>query len=329
MSLPRLELALEAGLSLPEGRVAVFAPRAGVDLSALRDVQVVTGFLPDAAFFRAAGLDVVTEAEGRYAAAMVCLPRSKARARALVAEAAMRTDGPVIVDGLKSDGIEAVLKDVRRRVDVNGPINKAHGKLFWFTGGDFRDWSAPGDAEVEGGWITAPGVFSEDGVDPASALLAESLPDTLSGHFADLGAGWGYLSARLLERPGVASVALVEAEHAALACARRNVADPRATFHWADATAWRPEVRLDGVITNPPFHTARQADPALGRAFIDAAARILRPGGRLWLVANRHLPYEAALIARFDNVAEIAGTARFKVLSGTIPSRHGSRDKVV
>ena len=125
----------------------------------------------------------------------------------------------------------------------------------------------------------------------------------------------------MLERESITRLDLVEADHAALACARRNVLDPRAAFHWADATTWQPDTCADSVIMNPPFHTGRSADPDLGRAFIVAAARALKPKGTLWLVANRHLPYEATLAQRFKHVEEIAGDTRFKILQARHPSR--------
>ena len=78
---------------------------------------------------------------------------------------------------------------------------------------------------------------------------------------------------------------------------------------------------LDAVVMNPPFHVGRKADPALGRAFIAAARRVLKPSGALWLVANRHLPYETALEAHFRNSDEIAGDGRFKILHATRPHR--------
>ena len=104
---------------------------------------------------------------------------------------------------------------------------------------------------------------------------------------------------------------LVEAEADALACARLNVTDPRARFHWADATAWQPDSLLDAVVMNPPFHVGRDADPALGAAFIRAARRMLAPNGSLWLVANRHLPYDAALTEHFLSQKMSPTTAAF------------------
>ncbi|VAV99630.1 16S rRNA (guanine(1207)-N(2))-methyltransferase [hydrothermal vent metagenome] len=315
----------EGGLVLPEaGDIAVFAPRAGADLTALplARCHIISDFKPDHDHFAGLGFQCFTKPQGRYSAALILLPRAKALARALVAQAAAVTDGVVIVDGAKTDGVESLLRDCRKRVAVLGPVSKAHGKVFWLNAGaGFDDWAAGEAHEIEGGFITAPGVFSADGIDPASQLLADHLPRKLGARVADLGGGWGYLSARALERQDIVALDLVEAGHGALDCARRNIADTRVKLHWADACVWRPEVLLDTVICNPPFHTARAADPDLGRGFIRAAAAMLKPAGQLWLVANRHLAYETTLAECFTEVTEIAGDNRFKLLRGFRPSR--------
>ena len=326
---PRLALALApGGLDLPDGRIAVFGPRAGQSLDPLPQerVEVIATFAPDHTYFQRLGYTCALEAKGDYAAAVVILPRAKTLARHWIARAAGVTRGPVIVDGQKDDGVESILKDCRRHAEVHGPVNKAHGKLFWFSGADLSDWITP-PTEGPEGFVTAPGTFSADGIDPASALLAETLPQTLGGHVIDLGAGWGYLSARLLEHPGLTQLDLVEAEHAALDCARRNISDPRALFHWADATDWAPDTRADTVVMNPPFHTARKAEPELGRAFIRTAAKALKPKGTLWMVANRHLPYETLLTELFAEVEETGGTGKFKVLRATAPRTKTAQQK--
>lgn len=322
----RLSLAVTTGtVHLPEeGRIAVFAPRTGTELAPLDAdrVHVVTSFKPDFDHFRAQGYDCAVAPDGRYAAAIVHVPRAKPLARALIARAAGVSDGPVIVDGEKTDGVESILKECRRRAAAQTPLSKGHGKIFALApGADFSDWIHEEGTEIEGGFFTTPGVFSADGIDPGSRWLAECLPAALGAHVIDLGAGWGYLGARVAERGDVLRLDLVEADHAALACARRNVPDPRAAFHWADATTWQPEARADTVVMNPPFHTGRTADPDLGRAFIATAARALKPSGSLWMVANRHLLYEAALTQRFKHVDEIAGDTRFKILRARHPVR--------
>ena len=322
----RLHLALESGLALPlQGRIAVFHPVAGTDLSMLpKDrVTVIQPVFPDHAAFSQAGYASETAPpESRFAAALVCLPRAKDRARQLIAEAVGITDGPVIVDGAKTDGVDSILREVRKRVEVGEAISKAHGKLFWFeaSGDVFADWLPKGDWTV-GRFRTAPGVFSADGIDPASEALAHALPAHLGAHVADLGGGWGYLSDHLLQDDKLKTLDLVEADRIALDCARANLDDPRMRFHWADARTWTPEAKLDAVVMNPPFHTARAADPELGRDFIRAAARILHTGGRLWMVANRHLPYESVLRERFGSVEDVGGDSRFKIVCAQRPLR--------
>ena len=286
-------------------------------------VQIITGFRPEYDQWLDRGYTCAVAAEDHYAGALLALPRAKSEARALIAEAARRTRGPLVIDGQKTDGVDSMLRDVRKRAAVEGPLSKAHGKLFWINEPDgdmFEDWR-DGPALTEGGFWTAPGVFSADGIDPASALLADMLPKTLGKRVADLGAGWGFLSAHILTRPEVEELHLVEAGHMALDCARHNVTDPRARFHWADALTWRPEERLDTVVMNPPFHSTRSADPTLGQAFLRTAAQVLHAQGQLWMVANRHLPYEATLQSLFAKTSEVAGDRRFKLFHASRPLR--------
>lgn len=325
MSHPRISLALQADAFRlpPSGGVAVFGPATDIsDLGA--DVVVQSRLATDHAYWQARNVPVVLALAARPQLSVVFLPRAKALARGLVAQAVAETDGPVVVDGQKTDGIDSLLKDLRGKADVGQVISKAHGKLFVISAAPdaLAAWQLPAaPQQVADGFVTLPGVFSADGIDPASHLLAQGLPADLGRHVADLGAGWGYLSAQVLGRDKIETLHLVEVDHSALECARHNVPDPRAQFHWADATAWRPKKALDCVVMNPPFHTTRSADPDLGRAFIAAAAAALAPQGRLFMVANRHLPYEPALAQHFGQVTEFGGDARFKLLLGERPAR--------
>ena len=319
----RLSLALETGaLILPEtGPIAVYRPRIGDDLSALPQERLVvlTGFKPDHDHF---ARQVSVSPVPPFAAAIVCLPRSREAGRALIAKAAaeVAAGGVIVVDGQKTDGIDTALKDLRGRVDLSESLSKAHGKLASFAAGpDLSDWLA--QPALAADFQTLPGIFSADGPDRGSVLLAAALPAKLSGKVADLGAGWGYLSRAILDRPGVKRLDLVEAEADALDCARVNITDPRARFHWADATTFRPDTLLDAVVMNPPFHAGREADPGLGAAFIRAARRMLAPNGSLWLVANRHLPYDAVLSESFLLHEDVAGDGGFRVIHATKPKR--------
>lgn len=161
-----------------------------------------------------------------------------------------------------------------------------------------------------------PGVFAWDRIDAGSLLLAQALPP-LKGKGADLGCGYGALATVVLGSSAVTSLRLIDLDRRAVAAARQNVSDPRATFEWADVRTIEadkdPGGDLDFVVTNPPFHDGGTEDKRLGQAFVRQAAGLLGKGGVLWLVANRHLPYEADLNAAFKRVAMVADAGGYKV----------------
>ena len=322
MSQSRLSTAIEDGLiALPSGNISLMRPPATYDVSALPrdDIHIVHGFFPEFAAWQAAGYDVSQDLPATTVA-IVVVPRSKALARSMVAQACAKADF-VIVDGQRTDGVDSLFKACRKTLGDLPSLPKGHGRIFWFAATDaFADWAAPEPAKGPHGYVTTAGVFSDGAVDAGSALLAEALPAKLPARMADLGAGWGYLAAPVLAREGVKSLDLIEAEALSLQCARLNVTDPRVSFHWADATRFEG-AGYDGIVMNPPFHASRASDPGLGRSFIQAAARLLAPHGKLWMVANRHLPYEATLNECFRNVDMIAGNGAFKVFHANRPQR--------
>lgn len=172
--------------------------------------------------------------------------------------------------------------------------------------------AAGGPQQLDNGLWTQPGVFSWDRDDAGSQLLIAALP-ALSGQGADLGCGLGVLARAVLASPKVAGLQLVDLDRRALEAARRNVEDARAGFHWADVRSGPELSGLDFVVMNPPFHDAGQEDKALGQGFIRRAHGMLRKGGVLWLVANRHLPYEAVLGEQFSRVAPKGEGKGFKI----------------
>ena len=320
-SLSRLATALEdTALALPTGPVAVLRPQVETDLAAIadRDLTLQHTDAQSIDAFAAAGYRVVRDPPSAPTS-LVVVPRSKALARGLIAQAARRST-LVIVDGQRTDGVDSLFKACRARLGDLPSVPKAKGRLFWFEGTTaFDDWAVPAPSIGPHGFYTTAGVFSDGEVDEGSRLLAQALPDKLPGRMADLGAGWGYLSDAVLSRRDVASLDLIETEALALDCARLNVTDARATFHWADALSFRPAQPLDGIVMNPPFHQGAKGTPALGQGFIAAAARLLSRQGHLWMVANRHLPYEAELRARFARVEELPGSGAFKLFHAARP----------
>ena len=323
----RFSLALEQDLlSLPEGDVAVLNPAGDMDLSFADadQLHLHQSFYPDHKALTSRGFSVSIDTPASVATSLVMCHRSKPATFDLLARAVEQTTvgGIIAVEGAKTDGAESVLKAVRARFDGVEVYSKAHGKLFWFARPealpDMSDWKAK-PITLEGGFTTYPGVFSSDGVDKGSAMLAQHLP-TFKGPIADLGAGWGYLARKILTSEGVTSLDLIEADHHALEAAKLNITDPRAAFHWGDVTH-HVGSNYAAVVSNPPFHLGRKPAPELGQMFINRASDMLMPKGQFWMVANRNLPYEQTLNERFGQVDTIAQTAGFKVICARRPMK--------
>ena len=74
-----------------------------------------------------------------------------------------------------------------------------------------------------------------------------------------------------------------------------------------------------GVDRDYPLHRCflwgKQTELSVPMQFIDDAWEVLSPGGQLFLVANRTLPYETPIRRRFGNVLMVHDGRRFKVLT--------------
>ena len=299
-------------------------------LAALRCEQ---GFKPLADGLRRAGLEAHPQLEGDGDAALVLVlpPRQRDEAQALLARAvALAAPGARVVAAVANDeGAKSREKDLQQLAGLDGILAKFHCRVFWtpplhgaHDAALAARWSQA-DAPrpiLDGRYRSRPGVFAWDRIDPASALLAAQLPADLCGRGADLGACWGYLADEVLRRaPGVQALDLYEAEARALELARGNLAAHAGRvalgFHWHDVTAGLAHGGYDFIVSNPPFHAHDRGDrPELGQRFIEVAAQALRPGGRLFVVANRHLPYEATLGRAFATVRVLAEGGGFKAI---------------
>jgi 16S rRNA (guanine1207-N2)-methyltransferase len=116
---------------------------------------------------------------------------------------------------------------------------------------------------------------------------------------------------------------LLDADADAVRCAQRTVAEARcsnAVVMASDVSAAAGDDRFDVVVSNPPFHLGKGIELAVPRAFIAQAFARLAPGGRLYLVANRQLPYEALIADMFGEVRTAHDGRRFKII-GAVKGR--------
>ncbi|WP_240126596.1 class I SAM-dependent methyltransferase [Thermomonas alba] len=327
-------------LPWPE-RALFLRAREGAALHAqgLRGLAATQPFRSEAVRLQRLGVELLDEEAlpaRQFPLVLVLPPRQREEARALLARAcaAVAPGGRVVIAAANDEGGKSRESELKQLAGAVNTASKYHCRVCWtqpeagcdpalqaqWAQADAPRWQTCDDVPG-GGFHTRPGVFAWDRVDAASALLAAALPVDLRGRVADLGAGWGYLSLQVLARcMQVTALELFEADARALMLADANLAAPARArgvpvrCHWHDVVdgVMGP---FDAVVCNPPFHALGRGErPDIGRAFIAAAARALRPGGALWLVANRHLPYEEALGAGFRQVEVVTQQGGFKII---------------
>lgn len=322
----------EGRLSWPTGGAMFLRARDGWPLHErpLPGLICEQSFKPEADALSRAGIAVnVTGAAKTYELVLILPPRQRDEARALMARAVAMTKpgGRIIVSQSNDEGARSSEADLAQLTGDVESMSKNKCRVFWTASlarlnvsliAHWQELDAPRSI-ADGRFMSRPGIFAWDRIDVASALLAEHLPSNLTGRAADLGAGFGYLSAELLTRcSGITALDVYEAENRALELARVNLKSLEARtpidYRWHDVAAGLPDT-YDVIVTNPPFHAQRGIDrPDIGRRFIAVAADSLRPGGKLWLVANRHLPYENVLSESFDSVRTVVQQHGYKII---------------
>ncbi len=170
---------------------------------------------------------------------------------------------------------------------------------------------------LDGRFISQAGIYGWNKIDKGSEILTRYIPQELKGKGADFGCGYGFLSDYVLSHcPKVKKLSVIEADMRALRLCEQNIErhDVVKEFIWGDLTRSVRELQnLQFIVMNPPFHQGKKEDVGIGRQFIETAYQALGRNGRLWMVANNHLPYEEILSSRFFDCKKHHEGQGFKV----------------
>ncbi len=168
--------------------------------------------------------------------------------------------------------------------------------------------------------FSRPGVFSWEHLDEATQILGDLMDVRAGESVLDLGCGAGALGLTAASLSETGRVLMVDADAEAVRCAARGMAKAalaNAEVRASDVGGAVGDERFDVVVSNPPFHQGKATDLTVPQQFIADAYAHLHVGGRLYLVANRTLPYEKVIADRFGNVRTLHDGRRFKVLGAT------------
>lgn len=262
---------------------------------------------------------VVDDLGPAAAGVRLCLARLPKGLEALdlLAGSVARTadEGMIMIAGGRTKHLTRTMNGVLERhfAEVRGTLGL--GKARALVGAGARPGAEPEPrrariAEVEGvadvrgvddlEVIAYGGVFAGAALDAGTRLLlaqADRFP--AAANAIDLGCGTGLLAVALARLDPATKITAIDHAHTAVRSARataeaNGVAD-RIDVRRTDGLSEVDAESVDLIVCNPPFHRGTAKDSSTALTMISDAARVLRPGGELWLVYNTHLPYRSTL----------------------------------
>ena len=163
-----------------------------------------------------------------------------------------------------------------------------------------------------------PGVFSSKRIDPGTQFLLDHFPRVEAPRtIVDPGCGTGILSlAAAVEWPEAQITAtddsILAVESTRLSAQTNGFSNRLKTIH-TDILHGIDSASADLVICNPPFHQQQKVSVETGFRFIRESARVLKNGGQLFMVTNRHLGYQKELKRLFEGVIVIAQNKHYRI----------------
>ncbi|MCU7251381.1 class I SAM-dependent methyltransferase [Pseudomonas koreensis] len=241
--------------------------------------------------------------EREFDSAVVFLPKSKDLTDYLLNAVAARLAGrEVFLVGEKRSGIEGASKQLNPFGKPRKLDSARHCQLWQVTVADAPQAKpleslaqtyelplAEGPLKV----VSLPGVFSHGRLDRGSALLLEHLDKLPGGHLLDFGCGAGVLGAAIKRRYPETQVTMLDVDAFATASSRLTLAANglEAEVLTGDGIDAAP-MGLNAILSNPPFHTGVHTNYVATENLLRKAAKHLKNGGELRLVANSFLKYQ-------------------------------------
>ena len=160
-------------------------------------------------------------------------------------------------------------------------------------------------------FTTSSGVFSQDGLDKATAVLLRNSTPPAGGVVLDLGCGWGPIACSLATTP--AEVWAVDVNERALELTRLNASRLGVEVQAVTPAEVPADVVFDHIWSNPPIRVGKQALHDLLLQWLPRLA----PGGTARLVVGKNLGSDSLqrwLVDQGWPTARIASEKGFRVL---------------
>lgn len=162
-------------------------------------------------------------------------------------------------------------------------------------------------------------VFSGESLDLGGRFLLEYIPqDNRLKNIVDLGCGNGVLGIQAAKLNPQAQVLCVDESYMAVASCLENAKlnlpeNHRLNAMVNDSLTDLPFDSADLILCNPPFHQQNAITDHIAWQMFNDAKRVLRRGGHLRVIGNRHLGYDEKMMRIFGNVTVLAKNSKFNI----------------
>lgn len=160
------------------------------------------------------------------------------------------------------------------------------------------------------------GVFSSGNIDIGTQFFLEHLQlKQEEQKVLDLASGNGVIARWVTQQNSDAEVTLVDDFNLAVASSKLNIKNQKANFVCSDTLTNSEDDSFDLVLSNPPFHFEHENNIEVTLALFKDVFRVLKPNGRLVLVANTHLNYRTHLSKLFKQVEVLQQNKKFQIIA--------------
>ena len=168
--------------------------------------------------------------------------------------------------------------------------------------------------------VNHAGVFSRQKLDIGTRFFLEHLPEAQQDvSIIDLGCGNGALGIHIAKANSQARLHFVDESYMSVMSAKEswlaNGLDDRAQFTANDCLNDYPLHSADIVVCNPPFHQGTTVGDHIAWRMFQQSHDVLKKGGELRIIGNRHLSYHTKLKRLFGNCQNVSSNNKFVVLS--------------
>lgn len=313
------------------GSLLVIHP-GGVELSALSNASAWCFHAGHANAWKALGRETYCQAEppelSGYDGVLMLAAKEKELNQYLLEQLALLpAETPVWFAGEKRSGIQPLMKKLPAWLQPAQKLASANHCLL-FSSARNDQAHAPASLasyaktityeldQLQGSFVTLPGVFSREHIDPATLLLLQHVNNLPKGRGLDFACGAGVIAKHI--QPQTTELIACDVSPIAIAASRMTLSAGSTDVDLCLADGIPEDAgKFDFIVSNPPFHTGQKTDYEIARQFLKDAKQHLNKQGVLRIVANRFLPWDEVIESVFGHCDTLADDGRYRIYHAT------------